>query len=240
MRLENSEIEPILHGHTGSFVILTGQELDQLRHCFSSREFALMDSILISPILYNDVLLSVLIITESACLDAPDDILKLVFTVITETAAPTLYMGRQEFFAGLNLKTPQGGVPLTAYVRNLISSYNGSGNGPQVICLNMTGVFTALQRVIDDVDPFRLKMDLLQILSAMTETTGSVFPGKGNSIIIVSTMEQIPDLELFLHQISTSLHNVFVELPESVDLDHTVRSYPADGTSVERLLENCI
>ena len=240
MRLGKTVLESILKDHATEIITLSGKELDQLRDCFSSREFALIESMMICPFAFNNTLLAVLIFSESIYLNAPEDILNLIMTVISETASPLLFEGRDKFLAKLNIKSISSNESIAAVLKKLIASSNGSGDSPKVFCLDVGKVITAIQDVITDLDSFRLKADILQVLTAMMGTSGYVFSGKGNNIIIVSTHDRIPDDELLLHQISTSLKDIFEEMIQPVEIVYSVRSYPADGDSADQLLGHCI
>jgi hypothetical protein len=240
MRIDKAIIKNIMQDHEGKIITLSGKNLDQLRDCFSSREFALIDSMLICPFVFNDTILAVLIFSESIYLNAPEEILNLIMTVISETANPLLYEVRDKFLAKLDTKPIPSNLSVTSLIRKLISSSNGSGESPKVICIDISNVITAIQDVINDMDSFRLKADIFQILTAMIGTSGYVFSGKGNNIIIISTQNKIPDEELLLHQISTSLKDIFEEMSQPAEIEHSVRCYPEDGDNAEQLLGHCI
>ncbi len=108
-----------------------------------------------------------------------------------------------------------------------------------LIRLEIATILQHLFSRVDAAEPFRIRKDVMGLISSMLHGTGKLIYSSHDYCILLIESRSLSHGTLLLHQVHKALGNLFSlddkPLPE---LSFQERLFPRDGDSAEELLEN--
>ncbi|MFP4268028.1 MAG: hypothetical protein ACLFQW_08560 [Spirochaetaceae bacterium] len=213
------------------------KEADFLRNHFSVRQFDALEEILIVPFHHKDTVIGLLIIADtSVSLDEQEEY--LLSTI--EELSNFMYTSRENFYtkpAG-TLYQLEESVEVT---KKLIEKAKNENQNLILIKLETKRIVEHLLSCLDKADPYRLRQDILRIISSMAGENGRVIYSHYSHCILLIEAKSLTRGKILLHQIYNSLNSYFAlkdaPLPQISSLE---RQFPRDGDTAEKLLEGLI
>ncbi|MFO7849770.1 MAG: hypothetical protein R6V67_07395 [Spirochaetia bacterium] len=210
---------------------------DFLRNHFSVREFDSLDNILIVPFHHQDTVIGLLIIAESSV--SLDEQEKFLLEEI-DSLSDFLFKSRENFYtkpAG-TLYRPEQSTEIT---HDLIEKAKKEDKNLIIIKLETTRIVEHLLSCLDNADPYRLRQDIVRIISSMVGENGRVIFSEYSYCLLLIEAKSITRGKLLLHQIYNSLNSYFAldntPLPQ---ISSAERHFPKDGATADTLLEGLI
>jgi hypothetical protein len=205
LRIPTSYLYNVFHRSPSVIVRLSKEKALELEPHFSSREFGLIDSLLIYGIFFQEKLIGALIVSDSPILAWEMPILGLFFTVIDELSASLLYAfrsNRQEklksrvFFdlQAFNKALPSDGVEKAL-----------------LVTLDPRPLVEAFRADNPELDTFLTIRDIASFLSNILDGA-PVLIHPEHSTLYVLHMDTHADGELLIHQLESALKHLFPEL----------------------------
>ncbi|MFQ3620215.1 MAG: hypothetical protein SNJ78_04620 [Spirochaetales bacterium] len=203
LRIPASYLYNVFHRSPTPLLLFKQEDLQNLSEHFSSREFGLLQSLLMYGIFYQEQIIGVLILSESSVLEWDLPLLDLFFTVIDELTSPLLYAfrsARQEKLKATVVYTPYEFKSLISKVTDKEGIF---------FTLDSSLLEKAFKVTNPEMDPFPMLQDLATVISNMLE---------GLPVLIYQEEQKIYfyrssiDRDLFTHQLEAALKHVFPEL----------------------------
>ncbi|MEW5814337.1 MAG: hypothetical protein AB1798_02935 [Spirochaetota bacterium] len=214
-------------------------KLTLLRPYFSIREFAILEKALIFPFTHTGKLLSLLLIVESSLPDSDDELSKL-FDALSPLVSPNIYASRFDKFNKLASMQMEKSADLHNEVKTMINTAEAAGNEMILLVITIENLISTILAGSQDADGYRVKNDILRILSAMVSGTGKVFTLDNDRLLFLISGKSVHNEKLLLHQIFLALKSFFRKINEMPELLHAVRKYPQDGRDAVTLLNGLL
>jgi hypothetical protein len=207
MRIEPDIFYRIFRVTESKTVVTSLQELESLTSCFSSREAALTDRLLLCFFTVEDKITGVLIIADSPYLELHDSILRLFFAVVTQITSSGLARSRS---SRLRRRKDHGEVRKDRFLASL-KTY--AENLPEdaslaVFTVDAKPIVKEIRESHPDIDEYRI----LQDITAVMETLFAGYPVFMSSVkkkILAVTQAGKFDSRLLVHQISLRMRKLF-------------------------------
>jgi hypothetical protein len=183
------------------------EEMEGLSSCFSSREAALAESLLLCFFTFEEKITGVLIVAESPYLFLDDSMLRLFFAMISALASPVLARSR-----GSRLRTRRdyGLLRKDRFLASL-KSYAGALPADSSLTLFAVDVKVLAREILasnPDIDSYRVLQDISSVIRTLL--AGSpVFVSSAKKKILAAIQAGQYDSALFIHQVSLRLRELF-------------------------------
>ncbi len=211
LRIPASYIYNLFHRSPSSIILLKKEEAVELEAHFSSREFGLIETLLIYGIFFQDKLIGVLIVSDSPILTWEQQVLGLLFTVIDELSASILYAFRSERQEKLRSR-------VFFDVQSFNKALPPDIDKQALLCtLDPRPLVRAFHAENPDLDPFLMIQDIASFLSTILEGTPVLIHSE-NSILYALHKDTQKDRELLVHQLESALKHLFPELSSLPEL----------------------
>ncbi|MBA7620035.1 hypothetical protein ES703_27377 [subsurface metagenome] len=216
--------------------LTTEQELEGFKNCFSSREYAALTQLILSPLIFNEKLIAILLITHMEESHFKD-ILALL-SEISIQAAPAIFRAREEKLKNIRQESLVSPEPLEDSVQKLARNCQKKGLPLVMIKLSLEKVIQSIISHNALLDPFRLKEDISSIIYSLLYEIGAVHNLDQNHILLLIHNMQAPDPELLIHHIGLTLKMFFRELPKEqrINFNEEIKIFPEDREDVLELL----
>ncbi|MDR1179174.1 MAG: hypothetical protein LBK44_01610 [Spirochaetales bacterium] len=188
-------------------IITTLNEMTGLSPCFSSREAALVEDILLCFFTTEEKIHGLLLVADSPYLFLAEPVLRMVFVVMGELASPVLARSR-----GSRLRKRRD-YGLLRKDRFLTSLKKYAGDLPEEASLSLFTIdVSALVKELlvshPDLDGYRVLQDISSLIETLL--AGSpVFVSPAKKKILAATQTGQYDSALFIHQVSLKLCKLF-------------------------------
>ncbi|MCX7787519.1 MAG: hypothetical protein N2442_07465 [Spirochaetes bacterium] len=211
LRIPTSYIYTLFHRSPSSIALLEKKETLDLETHFSSREYGLIDTLLIYGIFFQEKLIGALLISDSPILSWESRVLGLLFTVIDELSASLLYAFRAErqeklmarvFF---DLQTFQNALP------------NEMKDQALLFTLDPHPIVQTFKVDNPEIDTFFIIRDIASILSTILHGAPVLILSEKSALYVLHTDTQT-DRELLVHQLESALKHLFPELSSLPEL----------------------
>lgn len=221
-----------LHPFRGSI-----QEVEFLRDHFSVRQFDALEEILIVPFYHKETVIGLLMIADaSVSLNEQEEFLLSTL----EELSNFMYKSRESFYTKPSgtLHRSEESLEVTD---NLIKKAQKEDKNLILIKLETTRIVEHLLYCLDKADPYRLRQDILRIISSMAGENGRVIYSEYSHCILLIEAKSLTRGKILLHQIYNSLNSYFaLEDSPLPQISSVERHYPKDGETAETLLEGLI
>lgn len=212
------------------------EKAEFLRDYFSVREFDSIEELLVIPFHRNDSVIGLLLIAEARC--SYDDQVDFLLSKL-DVLSSFMYESRELFYT-----KPAGTVYShdQAYdeTEALIEKTRREQNNLLVIKLDIQSIIEHLSSRLDRADSYRLRKDVLSLISSMVRGSGKVIHSTDSHAILLIETKSLTQGRLLLHQIYNRL-NGFFSLNEALPaLSSSERVLSRDGDTAKSLLEGFI
>lgn len=205
LRIPTSYIYNAFHRSPSVIVQLNNEKAIELEPHFSSREFGLINTLLIYGIFFQEKLIGALIVSDSPILAWETQVLGLFFTVLDELSAPLLYDFRSNRQEKLKSRVF---FDLQAFNKALPSDKGGKA---LLFSLDPRPIVQAFRENNPELDTFLIVQDIASFLSNILDGAPALIHSE-NSFIYVLQVDTHTDGDLIIHQLESALKNLFPEL----------------------------
>ncbi len=207
-----------------------------LRDYFSVREFDSIEELLVVPFQRDDTIIGLLLVADSR--STYDEQVDFLLSRNDELSS-FMYESRELFYT-----KPSGTVytPEHAYeeTESLIQKARREHNNLLVIKLDIQSLIAHLFSQLDRADSYRLRKDVLSLISSMVRGSGKViYTTDAHTILLIET-KSITQGRLLLHQIYNSLNGFFSLSEPLPSLSSSERVLSKDGDTAKSLLEGFV
>jgi hypothetical protein len=214
----------------GETLLYSGRgELQDLRAFFSVREFAALQSLLLLPFIHDHRMVGLLLAVPPAGCLAERRLDGL--GALTGRGGRALYRARERYLEAVRRAQPEKADSLREGVLAAADSCRARGRKLLLVQLCLRKVVGEVLQRDPPLDAFRLQEDITRIILSLFQPLGAVFrTGPQTLLVVVSGME-VPDVELLLHHVRASLKTLLPELAahEPIDLQAQTRVLSGDG-----------
>ena len=237
IRIPPSIIKEIQLWDTFNIMELSGTKLEIMRDFFSFREFSVTEKVLIAPILSEKKIIAVLFITDSEILSSPQDEVIIFFETLSREAGPLLLRKRESVLNKLDTIAVKEENPETA-----INHYIEQMNDKKflLVSVELIEFIKSIKESDPDSITFRIKQDIVRLIKTLISDKGKVIDTGGSTILILLKGEKDKEAELFVHQIGLSLGYFYKQNIRDFKPDYSIKTYPADGITAEKLLDEIL
>ncbi len=207
---------------------------------FSSREFATLERMILSPYIWEDSLVGVLLVTE---IRPPfPDTRQLLSRLkdISASIAPLLQKARGFLMKWSQAKASRPPSTPEEQVGRILASPAVQGKKLLFLSLDLAAYVRGIAAAHEDLDLFRLREDLRSLLDAFLADLGVAIMLPAGAILVCLQDVQRDDIPLFLHQLRYFLVSHFAgEQPEAkASLINVMKSriWPDEGTDPRELV----
>ncbi len=226
----------------GRPIIVSGTaELAHYAMYFSSREFALVQWLILVPFISGEKLIAILMISMADPPYPDQERFLMGLERIAGAASPAFQKAREE---RLRLGESAEAAPprtLEAELTRFLSAKHAAGRKILFFSLSFDSLERKVLAAIPFLDSFRLQEDLRHFLQLFTADTGRLAPaGKCTYVFGIFDLEK-HNLDLFLHQLRAYLYGLFGGLDGVLDSltassVKKIHSYPDEGDGVAHLV----
>jgi hypothetical protein len=210
---------------TESNIILTDfSEMQSLVSCFSSREAALAECILLCFFTFRDRITAILLVTDSPYLFLGDGLLRLLFTAVTETGSPFLAKARG---APLRARRDYGHVRKDLFLASLKKYAQGLPEGASLefLTVDAKSLVAKIRESHPDIDEYRVLQDITAVIGTLLSGSPVFVSSKKKKILTVTRDGQF-DSALLIHQVSLMIRKLFQTAEETPDIEITKNTLP--------------
>lgn len=185
---------------------LSPESFDHLRPYLSSREFELIEEVLILPIPSSDGIAAILLILG----EDPEELEPLRRMDQEQLADFQEELGR--FFASIkmfSLASPQRELNEDEGLRSFIRRALTEKQVLSVLHFDLSPLLERLMTISDDVDIFRARKDTLRIIETLFESNARLRPLKDDHFLLLLGSKHKQTPKLLQHQVGLALKNFF-------------------------------
>ena len=215
----------------------SGEQAFFLREYFSVREFDAIDDMLVLPFHRDDTVIGLMIIVRTS---VPFEEQEQFLLSEIDRLSVFMYESR-ELLSGKTGEAVYADDEAIEKTSKLIEKAKAEGKNIVIIRLEITPLVDHLASRLENAEEFRLRKDVLNLISSMISGSGKIICSAADHCILLIESRSLTHGRLLLHQIHHALENHFslddAPLP---DLSYTERLYPRDGEKAESLLEGLL
>ncbi|MDR1626726.1 MAG: hypothetical protein LBT33_09305 [Spirochaetia bacterium] len=191
-----------------SKIILTNlKEMEGLAPCFSSREAALAECLLLCFFTFEEKVTGVLIVADSPYLLLGASVLRLFFAVVTALASPVLARSRG---ARLRKRRDHGLLRKDRFLAALKKHAEDlpEGSALTLFTLDVKALVKQILESNPDIDSYRVLQDISSVIETLLAGC-PVFVSSAKKKVLAATQAGKYDSALFIHQVSLRLRKLF-------------------------------
>ncbi|MBI9100593.1 MAG: hypothetical protein JEY91_19105 [Spirochaetaceae bacterium] len=235
IRIPRSLLEIIRRKDSYDFFELYGTELDTMRDFFSFREFSVTDLILFAPILFENQLMAILLISQADVLNRNHADKKDIFKELSDSTGPLLF-NRREIILNKLEEISLDNDNFEEILNQYIDQYKNSSFLGLTLFIDQFIVF--LNKKNYSSVPQRIKQDILRLLKTLIAQRGDVFNYSKDSFIILLKKGRVEEAELFVHQIGLSLCYFYKVSSSDFKPVYNIIRFPEDKQSFRELVNS--
>jgi hypothetical protein len=220
--------------------VTTPAQRTDFQRFFSSREFAVLEQIILCPYIFEDTLIGVLLITE---VRHPFENTQALLSCLKEVAADLSSLLQRARGSLMKLSQARATRPPATpeeQVARLLESRPAQGKKMLFLSLPLGPYISAIASSHEDLDLFRLREDVRNLLEAFLADLGVAIMLPGGSLLVCIQEMGREDIPLFLHQLRYFLGSRFAGAPyeERGSLIEVSKSriWPDEGTDLRELV----
>ena len=204
---------------------------------FSSREFSSLGKILLSPFVFDETLIGVLLVTELRHPFANDALLLSCLKQVSGESAPLLQKARGFLMKWSQARAGRAPVTPEEQVARLLGSAGSQRKKFLLISLGLEAYLKEIASAHEDIDVFRLREDLRNFLDAFLADLGVAVALPAGVLLVCLQGIKREDADLFLHQLRVFLAQHFPGTGAGIKALRS-RVWPDDGTDVRELISS--
>jgi len=206
---------------------------------FSSREFSMLERLILCPYIFEDSLVGVLLVTEIH--DPFTDTARLV-ACLKEIAGSvsSQFQKARGFLTASHARRARPTVTPEEQVAQLLGSPAAQGKKMLFLSLSLGPYMREVAAAYEDLDLFRLREDVRSLLDAFLADVGIAIMLPAGAFLVCLQGLPREDIPLFLHQLRHFLtsHFAAASSEERAPLIEVLKSrvWPDEGTDVKELV----
>ncbi len=207
---------------------------------FSSREFSNLEHMILSPYIFEDALVGVLVVTEIRHpFSRPEELLSCLKTVAGDVA-PLLQRARGFLMKWNQARANRAPTTPEDQVARILGSPALRGKRLLFLSLALAPYIRAIAEENEDLDLFRLREDVRSLLDAFLADLGEAIMLPAGALLVSLQGLQRDEVPLFIHQLRYFLDSRFAatraEEPSSLIQVLKSRMWPDEGSDVRELV----
>lgn len=207
---------------------------------FSSREFSNLRQLILSPYIFEDTLVGVLLVTEMRHpFSRPEELLSCLKTVAGDVA-PLLQKARGFLMKWNQARANRAPTTPEDQVARILGSPAMRGKRLLFLSLALGPYIRAIAEENEDLDLFRLREDVRSLLDAFLADLGEAIMLPAGALLVSLQGVQRDDIPLFVHQLHYFLDSHFTgsRREEHSSLVQILKSriWPDEGSDVRELV----
>ncbi len=231
LRIPADDVHDLVNA-TEAGVAWVGEPAQEFAPYFSRREAAMLDHLLVFPLVDDGEPRAVLIVTESSFFEEFSDSLSLILAAVSEPAAQTISRHRltyeQIMRQAIAFKPAEIGIVADRVAARVSEA--------RVLSIDLADVVAQISTSAQHIDSFRVWEDVIRVLASLFASSGSVCDARDHRAIVVLHAGHEEDSALIVHHCAASLRHYLPELKAVPVLRYSETSYPADGASLPDLI----
>ncbi|MCK4541044.1 MAG: hypothetical protein KAU17_02300 [Spirochaetales bacterium] len=208
-------------------------ELEPFKSFFSIREFSMLEHLHLLPLALDGKIFACFFIIDAS--PFPES-LDTRFSEISSLLHTTgVILSESQLFSILHIE----GTEISA-LTDLFTAmdFHIDQAREKDDCLHFLILPLKITKEEGDVEYYRIKQDILKILSSLVSGVGEVYIYKKNFVLLLVSGHLMNDMDLLTHQIFQTMQGYFNE--QMPLLDAIIRSFPVDGDTAESLLKQAL
>ena len=207
---------------------------------FSSREFAVLNGIILCPYISEDTLVGVLLITEAHPPFASTAAFLSCLKDVAADVASLLQMSRGFLTKLSQARAARPPATPEEQVGRLLESGRAHGKKMLFLSLSLGAYIRQIASGYQDLDLFRLREDVRSLLDAFLADLGVAIMLPAGALLVCLQSAGRDDISLFLHQLRYFLGSRLAGAPaqensSSIDVLKS-RIWPDEGTDIRELI----
>ncbi|MFP4564497.1 MAG: hypothetical protein ACLFRY_14440, partial [Spirochaetia bacterium] len=203
---------------------------------FSNREYSLISELLILPFRHGDAVDAVFLITDSPILS--NSTLQTVdFETLSRDLGEIIHHSRNTTLQKLTGAEVRSRSELLSSVQESLELVTGENNRLTFFLVSLKGFLDLLHREAELVETYRLREDVIRIVSSMMPDAVNVFSIDRHVLLIIMPGKFHVNTDLLVHQIKVGLQTLFKIPQGSIDLSEKSFVYPGDVTTSQEIIE---
>ena len=217
--------------------VTQAEQKSTFQRFFSSREFPSIEKIVLSPYIFEDTLVGVLLATDIRHPFADSSQLLSCLSAVAAEAAPLLQKARGFLMKWSQARTARRPVTPEERIARLLESPSAQGKRFLFLSVALDDYIETIVSAHEDLDPFRLREDITSFLDAFLAYVGVAIQLPAGVLLVC--LQEFPrsDIDLFSHQMRAFLALHFSSDAEvsSIKVAKS-RAWPDEGSSVRELI----
>lgn len=208
-------------------------DLEEFRPYFSVREFSMLDEMYLYPFLREGYVVALLLLTESPYLRSNRPFLSVICAAVSDTVSELIYENREERMQGARF---QAAFSLEELAMHLEELDKDAREDLQLVLLSANKAVGALVQKGEANDEYRIRQDVMRVVSAMVSGIASVADVGDGKILLAMYDGGKNDLDLLLHQLSYQAGELFPEIADQEKFSlQTLPAPPAEESIADHL-----
>lgn len=208
-------------------------DLEEFRPYFSVREFSMLYEMYLYPFVREDTVVALLLITESPYLRSNRPYLSVICAAASDSVSDLIYENREERMRGARF---QAAFSIEEFASHLEELDKKSRENLQLVLLSANKAVGALVQKGDANDEYRIRQDVMRVVSAMVSGIASVADVGDGGVLLALYDGGKNDLDLLLHQLSYQVGELFPEIADQEKFSlQTLPAPPAEESIAEHL-----
>lgn len=222
----------------GASASVEGELLQTLRPYFSSREFALVRRIKVTPFVAGDRLVAALLLVDSE--NSP--LARTVDLSELESAAPLAARKIEGARAILGQGPAEMRLAaLRSHVLSILGEAQGAGLHVTIARINLDRLAgELLSKSSTQADLYRFKRDLAGALTTMVSGSGELVGSSAGRMLLIIQSKTPYSERLLGHQLTQGVKTLLAAPPVLNELTEQMWRFPSDGESVDEVIDTIL
>ncbi len=205
------------------------------KNYFSKREYGLIENIHIIPFISQNEMIAFLIITEWKNF-IPDNWSEML-NLVSKKTSDILFKSRMALIESVE-ENHTGNTQTDIILKIKSKLENNLSESFYLIRMDLSSLIQTLSQT-SDLTAANIKSEIVSVFKTMSGVEAELYELPLNRIVLIQNTSRIPDIDLFLHQLSASLPLLYTNLKETPDLEKSIFIFEEDS-SLEDLLKDLI
>ncbi|MFO8064309.1 MAG: hypothetical protein ACQETQ_02585 [Spirochaetota bacterium] len=217
--------------------ILSGEALHPLKPYFSQSEYDRLERVALVPFGEGERLFGLLLIAESAYLAESPKLLDVAFSAISRPITVLLRENREE-----RLFPAQDRAILDEDEFRALASELQRPESDNIVFIgfDISNVVAHIAGQADDVDRFRIRQDVLRVVSVLVSEIATIGTSSSGRVILMLPGTGVADPDIVLHQIALQIAQLFDEIDSMPALAPVIREVDHETERVEEVLSELV
>lgn len=216
--------------------LIREEDMDTFKRFFSNREYSLISELLLVPFRHGDAVEAVFLTTDCPLLSSST--LKTVdFVTLSRDLGEIIHHSRNTTLQRLTGAEVRSRSVLLSSVQESLELVTGDQNRLTFFLVSLKGFLDLLHGKAKLVETYRLREDVIRIVSSMMPDAVNVFSIDRHVLLIIMPGKFHVNTDLLVHQIKVGLQTLFKIPQGSIDLSEKSFVYPGEVTTSQEIIE---